>query len=217
MVATGCFDYIWLLNQYNQQVMTRKLLIGVMLLSMAIASCKKENPEPNNPPKSGEEHENPVDGDTIPTGTDIIGFLVCAGGTENTGSNHIYFNNLDSIVLRKLEQNTQTFEYTELGKITVLPSDFISGNTHLLNFTSFNINQSVLSQLGNTGGYDVEMTIYLSVPLNHIYVAQNGITNRRLSIHNISSGTYSPCQATSNLQRQSVGDDSNRCKLVGTK
>lgn len=211
MVATGCFDYIWLLNQYNQQVMTRKLLIGAMLLSMAIASCKKENPEPNNPPKSGEEQENPV-GDTIPTGTNIIGFLVCAGGTGNTGSNHIYFNDLDSIVLRKLEQNTQTLEYTELGKITVLPSDFIT-QSNLLNFTSNDINQNVLSQLGNTGGYNVEMTIYLSVPLSHIYVAQNGITNRRLSIHNISSGTYSPCQATSNLYRGSLGNDSNRCKL----
>lgn len=196
--------------------MKRKLLIGAMLLSVAIVSCKKEDPQPNNPPKSGEEQENPVDGDTIPTSTDIIGFLVCAGGTGNTGSNHIYFNDLDSIVLRKLEQNTQTLEYTELGKITVLPSDFIT-QSNLLNFTSNHINQSVLSQLGNTGGYNVEMSIYLSVPLSHIYVAQNGITNRRLSIHNISSGTYSPCQATSNLQRQSVGDDSQRCKLVGTK
>lgn len=195
--------------------MTRKLLIGAMLLSVAIASCKKENPEPNNP-KSGEEQENPVDGDTIPTGTDIIGFLVCAGGNGNTGSNHIYFNDLDSIVLRKLEQNTQTFEHTELSKITVLPSDFIT-QSNLLNFTSNDINQNVLSQLGNTGGYDIEMSIYLSVPLSHIYVAQNGISGRRLSIHNISSGTYSPCQATSNLQRQSVGDDANRCKLVGIK
>ncbi|NGF76549.1 hypothetical protein G5B10_11730 [Fluviicola sp. SGL-29] len=191
---------------------SRKLFIGAMLILMAIVSCKKENPEPNNPPKSGEEQENPIDGDTIPTGTNIIGFLVCAGGTGNTGSNHIYFNDLDSIVLRKLEQNTQTLEYTELGKITVLPSDFIT-QSNLLNFTSNDINQNVLSQLVNTGGYNVEMTIYLSVPLSHIYVAQNGITNRRLSIHNISSGTYSPCQATSNLYRGSLGNDSNRCKL----
>lgn len=193
---------------------TKSILITTLTIALTILSCKKENPEPNAP-KSGEEQENPIGGDTIPTSNTNIGFLVCAGGSGGTNNKYIYFNDLDSIVLRKLDQNQQTYEYTELSKITVLPSDF-HFQPNWLTFTSNYINQSVLSQLGNVGGYKVEMSIYLSVPFNYIQThPQTNKTNRMFDIHNISSGTYSPCQASRSFNKLSVGDDANRCKLVG--
>lgn len=125
--------------------MKSKLFIGTLLLLMVFLSCKKEKPE-QNAPKSGEEQENPI-GDTISTGNTNIGFRVCAGGPS---IKQVYFKNMDSIVLRKLEQNPQTYEYTELNKITILPSDFNIGygnnGNNPLEFTSSYIKQDVLTQ-----------------------------------------------------------------------
>ncbi|NGF76550.1 hypothetical protein G5B10_11735 [Fluviicola sp. SGL-29] len=41
----------------------KKILITVTTVLVVVTSCKKEKPQPNNP-KSGEEQENPIGGDT---------------------------------------------------------------------------------------------------------------------------------------------------------
>lgn len=176
--------------------MKRKLFIATLLFSIVFVSCKKEQPQPTQ--KSGEEQENPTENDIS-----VIDFDACID---------IAFNKLDSIQLRKIGENQ-----VELERLIIYPSDFITPPS-VLKFKSSAINPDVLGSFAKPEvGEKIEFSVYLSVALNQIPTPPQfpSQTNHRWDPS--SSPSFSPCASSNKLYKASTGNDSQRCKLVGTK